>query len=245
MVLGQAGYCSAKTCIYAIGDPPKGNDMIRYPIRYPLAERFKAPQGEGLYAGTPFAFMRMVGCSVGQGVCTHCDTDFHKVHADLGGGLYSQEELQVWAAPYRRACITGGEPLDRELSPLISHLISHDINVSIETSGTKHPRWLNTLDLYTPEELWVCVSPKPGYLESMLDQADEIKVIVGGLGDGDGWPTVEDAVRWADEGKLVYIQPRNLRLDIDRKALDEAMSLVHLFPQLRLSTQLHKFLRTR
>jgi len=52
--------------------------------RYPFAERFQAPQGEGHYTGTVFAFARLVGCSVGQKVCTHCDTEFNLMRDALG-----------------------------------------------------------------------------------------------------------------------------------------------------------------
>ena len=93
--------------------------------------------------------------------------------------------------------------------------------------------------------LWVTVSPKPGYLMSMIQQADEVKVILGGLGDGPGWPTVEQAVDWASAGKVVYVQPRNLRNDIDSVAMTEALAVVAKYPSLRLSTQLHKYIRTR
>lgn len=214
--------------------------------RYPLAEKFKAPQGEGLFTGTPFAFMRMVGCSVGQKVCTSCDTDFTGCHDHLGGGLFTAGDLWEWAQPYTYACITGGEPLDRDLYELVTTLIRNRMKVNVETSGTKHPGWLDKLlEERSRGDLYVCVSPKPGYLESMIAFASEIKVILGGLGDGPGWPTLEDALRWSDRGKLVYIQPRNGIIHIDRVAIDEVIKTVDKYPQLRLSAQMHKFLRTR
>lgn len=208
-------------------------------MKYPVAERFFAPQGEGLFTGTPFAFIRLVGCSVGQGTCTFCDTNFDKMYPELGGGLYTPEKLAEWAGDYHHSCISGGEPLDRDLTELIEALGS--TYVHIETSGTVSPPWLLAL-LDRP---WVSVSPKPGYHPDMIDRADEVKVILGGLGDGPGWPTVEDAVRWASEGKLVYVQPRNSVLEIDKRAMDEAVRVVSDHPTLRLSAQLHKYLRTR
>ncbi len=230
-------------------------------MRYPLAERFKAPQGEGLHTGTPMAFVRLVGCSVGQGVCTACDTDYDRQLPNLGGGLYTAEEIVAWAQPYRHLCITGGEPLDRDLRELVSVATSAGMDVHVETSGTKSPEWLTKgargwmlrTDMSTGEPgamqtygtLWVTVSPKPGYLEEMIHRADELKVIVGGLGGGPGWPTVEQAVQWADFGALVYVQPRNSKLDIDQRTLGEAIAIVDRHPQLRLSCQLHKFWRTR
>lgn len=234
-------------------------------MRYPLAERFLAPQGEGQFSGTQMAFVRTVGCSVGQGVCTACDTDFDRMRPDLGGGAYEPDEILDWAAPCRRLCLTGGEPLDRDLRPLILAAAGRGATCHVETSGTRHPEWLDPIDqprehgrhavgTETPDghlawrwlDLWVAVSPKPGYRPEMVERvADEVKVILGGLGEGPGWPTVADAVRWADAGKLVYVQPRNFRLDPDMDALREALAVVAAHPQLRLSAQLHKFVRTR
>lgn len=233
--------------------------------KYPLAERFKAPQGEGQFTGTQLAFMRMVGCSVGQKVCTACDTDFDRMRPDLGGGLYTPAELLDWAQPCTRVCLTGGEPLDRDLRGLLLECVERDVVPHVETSGTKHPDWLDPgIGMHQPGThaigveveggrlawrwvpMWVSVSPKPGFREEMvLAVADEVKVILGGLGDGPGWPTLEKAVEWADKGKLVYVQPRNLRNDIDDDAMTEALEVVAQFPQLRLSVQMHKYLRTR
>lgn len=228
--------------------------------KYPIAERFKAPQGEGLYTGTPMAFVRMVGCSVGQKVCTACDTLFDRMLPEMGGGSYTVQELVGFTQPYRRACITGGEPLDRDLRPLLLVMTAEGITCHLETSGTRRPDWLmQKLELHDsdmhvvkadrgdmlPVDMWLCVSPKPGYREDMIELADEVKVIIGGLGDGPGWPTIEDAVRWADGGKLVYVQQRNYQHNIDRAALDRVLDLCDQHPQLRLSVQLHKFLETR
>lgn len=232
-------------------------------MRYPLAERFLAPQGEGLYAGAQMAFVRTVGCSVGKQICVACDTDFDKSYPALGGGIYSTDELMEWAGPARHVCVTGGEPLDRDLRPLIRAFDGRAL-VHVETSGTRHPDWLDLRGQPRQQgmhaigepvvdrvawrwaPLWVTVCPKPGFLPEMVERvADEVKVIAGGLGDGPGWPTLDDALRWADMGLLVYWQPRNFRDAVDRDALDEALATVAKHPQLRLSCQLHKFLRTR
>lgn len=210
-------------------------------MRYPIAEKFVAPQGEGLYTGTVMAFVRLVGCSVGQKVCTSCDTDFSAMHVNLGGGLFSAEELASWveSTGVRHVCLTGGEPMDRDLTHLLAALKGRVSRVHVETSGTVRPPWL----LIVP--LWVCVSPKPGWRDDMVHLADEVKVILGGLGDGPGWPTVEDALAWAKAGKLVYVQPRNDRLTIDADHMAEAIAVVTAHPALRLSAQLHKYIRTR
>lgn len=227
--------------------------MTHTDTRFPIAEKFFAPQGEGLYTGTPMAFVRLVGCSVGQKICTACDTDFTKCHENLGGGMYTTQELFDWVGDYDHICITGGEPLDRDIRPLLSWATRNKW-IHIETSGTKRPNWLIGSDFIRLDDrtkaaqsfnTWLCVSPKPGYRDDMITICNEVKVILGGLGDGEGWPSLDQAVRWADEGKLVYIQQRNRILDIDRTALDEALRVVDKHPNLRLSVQLHKFLHTR
>jgi organic radical activating enzyme len=237
-------------------------------MRYPIAERFKATQGEGAHTGVPMAFIRTVGCSVGQKVCTACDTRFDRSYADLGGGTYTEQELAEWVSPYLHACITGGEPLDRDIRPLAFALNKAGVMVHVETSGTRVPPWLGPpltvpgfrliakdngdgTQAWLPCGFWVTVSPKPGWQPEMLQAADEVKVILGGLGDGPGWPDIAQAVAWANETfphsrqRPVYVQQRNGINEIDREALDEALRVVDENPALRLSVQLHKFLRTR
>ncbi len=238
-------------------------------MKYPLAERFHAPQGEGLFSGVQMAFVRMVGCSVGQQVCHACDTDFDKMYEHLGGGLYTPQEILDWAAPCERLCVTGGEPLDRDLRPLIAEAGQRGVTVHVETSGTVRPPWLDPKRdashrqgvhaigydngghagaplTFRWTNLWLTCSPKPGYLPDMIDAADELKVISGGLGDGPGWPTLADALAWAEGGKeLVYLQPRNDRMTINGKNMDEVLAVVAEHPRLRLSCQLHKYIRTR
>lgn len=216
--------------------------------RYPLAEKFKSIQGEGLYTGTPMAFIRLVGCSVGQGICTHCDTDFDKVYPELGGGLYSVLDIIQWVDDYHHICVTGGEPLDRNLSELFDYVGANtEKTLHLETSGTRPlPRWVEEACV-GGESAYVhlTVSPKPGYREEVVRAADEVKVILGGLGDGPGWPTLEDALRWADWGLTVYLQPRNFKHIIDDTYLQRAVAFVEMNPNLRLSVQMHKVLGKR
>jgi len=208
--------------------------------RVPLAERFKSPQGEGVFTGVMMAFIRTVGCSVGQKVCTHCDTQFDKTYPERGGGLYTPREIAAWAHPLKYACITGGEPFDRDLGDLVNELMRNDIECHFESSGTKDiPDW------YRWSGSWLCISPKPGYLEDVVLQADEVKIIYRGLGDGPGWPDLKDAKRWAALGKTVYLQPRNFEHQVNHEALQEVIETVAENPELRISAQLHKFLQVR
>jgi organic radical activating enzyme len=207
---------------------------------YRIAEKFKSVQGEGLYCGTPMAFIRFVGCSVGKTICHHCDTDFEKEYGWLGGGTFTEDELITWIADYKHVCLTGGEPLDQFLKPLVARCTALAITSHVETSGTVifDPMSHGLLN-------HICVSPKPGYLTMMIDRADEIKVIVPGLGNGDGWPTLPDALSWALRGHKVFLQPRNAKHDINALNLALCEKLVTENPSLRLSVQMHKVLRVR
>lgn len=232
-----------------------------------ISEKFKSVQGEGVYAGAPMAFIRTVGCSVGKKICQHCDTDFEAMHSWRGGGEFSPYDLIQWARPFERVCLTGGEPLDQPdalLVGLVQWMKHHYMVLHVETSGTKPlPEWL--IQLQNIDRAWVCVSPKPGWHEETVLQANEIKVIVPGLGDinpkvdshwlvhpfaeSDGilkrWPTLDDAKRWANLGKTVFLQPRNQRHDIDANNLRIVQDLVVQHPNLRLSVQLHKILKVQ
>jgi 7-carboxy-7-deazaguanine synthase len=209
--------------------------------KYLVAERFASIQGEGLYSGTPMKFIRFVGCSVGKKICHACDTSFEQILPWRGGGEYTPEELLEWAGEYQHVCLTGGEPLDQDLQPLLAvgqpgkgGPLFH-----VETSGTK------TIQDLPEGKVWVCVSPKPGFLEESIDAADEVKVIVPGLGSGPGWPTLADALGWAAAGKLVYLQPRNAKFDVDQQNLRYVLDLLVDHPQLRLSLQAHKLLKVQ
>lgn len=225
-------------------EPEEQARIDEYEIHYAVAEKFKSLQGEGVYAGTPMAFIRFVGCSVGKTICTACDTDFEKPLQWRGGGLFSAEALSNWIGwNYDHVCLTGGEPLDQKLPQLLDKLDYRIIH--LETSGTKH---LGDFRKRAPWRRWVTVSPKPGYIEEVVLDADEVKVIVPGLGSSSsqlasGWPTLEDAIRWADkrgEGKPVFLQPRNLKHEIDKQNLRYVLDILADHPNLRLSNQLHK-----
>jgi 7-carboxy-7-deazaguanine synthase len=261
-------------------------------MKYLIAEKFKSLQGEGVYTGTPMAFIRFVGCSVGKSICSACDTDFEQPVTWRGGGEFSAEELFEWSRPYSHVCLTGGEPFDQDLSPIFSAFSHwHDPDgtgyhvdppmLHIETSGTKNIVTPGTFGLLAPS--WVCISPKPGFIEEGVLRADEVKVIMPGLGvlkngvmqpavrstRGDSsvmaeglkrgatlhedgtirdtlrWPDLSDALRWADAGKTVFLQPRNGRADIDMNNLRLCQDIIAEHPQLRLSMQLHKLLRVQ
>ena len=213
---------------------------------FDIVEKFKSLQGEGVYTGVPMAFIRFVGCSVGKKICHHCDTDFDNSLPWRGGGRFSVVDLYNWARPYNHICLTGGEPLNQDLAEFFLRRPA-DATLHIETSGTVplEPviQTARDMGLVLREYLWICLSPKPGFLEENIRFADEIKVIVPGLGNGPGWPTLDDAVRWADAGKKVFLQPRNKKNEIDQMSLKYVLDILREQPNLRLSVQLHKVLK--
>lgn len=210
---------------------------LKESMTYQIAEKFKSIQGEGVFAGTPMAFIRFVGCSVGKKTCHFCDTDFDKTMNWRGGGSFSAQELALWSIPYEHICLTGGEPLDQDLLPLVDelNLRIRETVIHVETSGTKSiPTEVSTS--------WICVSPKPGFIDDVVLVADEVKVIVPGLGNGAGWPTIKDALRWASMSKIVFLQPRNEKFAVDKNNLRLVQDIITEHPELRLSLQLHKLL---
>lgn len=213
---------------------------------YQIAETFISPQGEGVYSGTIMAFIRFVGCTVGKKICHSCDTDFDRMYEWNGGGEFTAEKLVAQFSHIPHWCFTGGEPLAQQ--ELVSLLTSLDkvrvpsTMLHIETSGTIVP-----LSHFNTPGVWFSMSPKPGFLEEALTWANEIKVIVPGLGNGPGWPTINDALRWADENlhRPVFLQPKNEKNSINRANLDLCMELALKYPQLRVSPQFHKYMAVR
>lgn len=112
-----------------------------------IKEVFLSIQGESMSAGLPTIFVRFSGCNLR---CRYCDTKY----AYAGG-----EELKPAALaaklveyPYRRVCLTGGEPLlqpREELQELLNFLGGWE--VSIETNGSLP---LEELKL-SPGQRWV------------------------------------------------------------------------------------------
>lgn len=100
-------------------------------MKYPIAPNgiFKTIQGEGQLLGIPMAFVRLAGCSVG---CAECDTNY-TVNERLTVQEIGQRVRQLNCKWY---WITGGEPADHDLWPLLQELRSSG-HIALATSGTK------------------------------------------------------------------------------------------------------------
>jgi hypothetical protein len=107
---------------------------------YPLAPDgiYRSFQGEGDMLGQPTVFIRLAGCSVG---CPLCDTDY-RVRERLSARMIAHTALCV-ADGARWAWITGGEPTDHDLRPLVAELRSTGLSIALATSGVRElsSRW--------------------------------------------------------------------------------------------------------
>lgn len=159
-----------------------------------VSEVFASVQGEGCFTGTPAAFIRLHGCGVG---CPWCDTPYtwkqtprrvafdELVEAPPESALVAEvtpEVLAEWFGQQgvRHVVVTGGEPLEQDLSALYHALVAQDTFLQVETSGT-----VSVPDQRLVHVDWVTLSPKVGMPGGrqvdprMLDFADEIKMPVG------------------------------------------------------------------
>lgn len=119
-------------------------------------------QGEGPTQGRPAGFIRLALCNLD---CRWCDTPYTWDWTGKNGVAYDRSEqihsipirdLLLWAEPFPRVVITGGEPLAqrRKTMTLANHLVEDRI-VEVETNGTI------SADGYS-DDINFTVSPKIG-----------------------------------------------------------------------------------
>src|SRR6202167_4360841 len=100
-----------------------------------ITEIYKSIQGESTHAGLPCVFVRLTGCNLR---CSWCDSEY----TFSGGHRMTVEEI-VEEVEHLSASglveITGGEPMlqEREVVPLMQHLLDDGYRVLLETSGER------------------------------------------------------------------------------------------------------------
>ena len=197
-------------------------------MRYALAPDpiFTTIQGEGHLAGTTQVFLRLAGCSVG---CPGCDTDYSvDSRAELDeivNRIYREfVALDTKVDPF--IWITGGEPTDHDLKPLISEFHRYNWKVGVATSGVR--------SMSIPVE-WLSVSPHSMNLQQRF--GNEIK-LVPGLHNFDASQFIERF----DNGSLrfwfKYLQP----LDGDPDSIELCKAIWRAHPDWGISIQQHKIL---
>lgn len=126
-------------------------------MKYPISAIYKTIQGEGHFVGYPCALIRLAGCSVANcAIRAECDEAPWKATSWMDAVEIAKRAWQL--NPGGIALITGGEPTDHDLVPLIGMLRSYLSHVHIETSGVR------AIEGYPLE--WLTVSPKsPDYVQ--------------------------------------------------------------------------------
>ena len=199
-----------------------------------VMEQFHSIQGEGVHMGRSAVFLRLAGCSVG---CPWCDTRASwPVH---GHPLVPVEHLVDTVRQARPALVvvTGGEPLQQDLTPLCQALAPLAVPRHLETSGVA--------PLSGAFE-WITLSPKRHRPPQpvLLERCHELKVVIHGPADLDFAMAMAATCQTMDRsspGPQLCVQPgagsaAGVRL---------AVHHVKQHPQWRLSLQTHKWLGLR
>jgi 7-carboxy-7-deazaguanine synthase len=100
-----------------------------------ITEIYKSIQGESTHAGLLCVFVRLTGCNLR---CSWCDSEY----TFTGGHRMTMEEVAEEVeqlSPGGLVEITGGEPMlqEREVVPLMQHLLDDGYTVLLETSGER------------------------------------------------------------------------------------------------------------
>jgi 7-carboxy-7-deazaguanine synthase len=187
---------------------------------------FWSIQGEAHLRGFPMAFLRLAGCSVG---CPRCDTDY-SVEERLTAIDVVDAVLNVFPERYRDrwVWITGGEPYDRPMRPLITAFRRFGVSIAVATSG-KH-RAIEAVD-------WLSVSYHGGY-PLMQKYGHEIKLI-DGLNGLDPWEYLEEYPDDMTDFWYRYVQPLTVDGVEDADSLQRCIKFVHEHPNWALSRQDH------
>ncbi len=135
-------------------------------------EIFWSAQGEGIKKGVSSVFVRLTGCSLG---CSYCDSKESQIKGELIGVdeiiLIIKSKLRKY--PLSQIVITGGEPLEQDLSFLVERLKSDFLYVAIETNGM----YFQDIEID-----WWTVSPKDivdfKICDDLWGKISEIKLIV-------------------------------------------------------------------
>jgi len=194
-----------------------------------INEEFLSVQGEGKNTGVLQYFIRTQGCAVG---CYFCDTKYTWRPEDA---ITKEVDIvkRVVESGAEWACITGGEPLEQDITRLVDMLKHRGIKTQIETSGMYYSDVVKKID-------WVCCSPKMLYSkmkfeDSILEHTHEVKCVV---------TNEEDLVYYKNFFKsfkgVKTLQP----VDSDIKKMAD-MIISHKLTDWNLMIQQHKILELR
>ena len=195
---------------------------------YYINEIFYSIQGEGSWVGTPVIFIRLAGCNLS---CKWCDT--------LHNPKYFEEEEwilhELAQYPCNKVVLTGGEPLNQNLDPLLAALHFAGYSIHLETNCT--------LPLPSIAFDWIVASPK--YIEGLnfqtLDQANDIKIVCG----SEYWKELTEVVnkkyKKCKGKKHLYLMPLDLKSRENDYFIATAYDYVKANPWWKLCAQIQKY----
>ena len=101
-----------------------------------ITEIYKSLQGESTYSGLPCVFVRLTGCNLR---CSWCDSEYTFQGGHKMAGEEVLDEVLRLSPGGGLVEITGGEPMlqEREVVPLMQHLLDEGYKVLLETSGER------------------------------------------------------------------------------------------------------------
>ena len=218
-----------------------------------LNDLYATIQGEGAMTGVPMVLVRLQGCAVGCPWCDTKETWFAAAQDRVGTIPEALGTNPRWTAAEPRAIaevardvgpalkwalVTGGEPAEQELRPLVSALKCEAFKVAIETSGTALGHLGAGFD-------WVCVSPKFGMpggqaiRDEAFEPADEVKMVVASARDLDAFEDLLERLPLKSSCQI-SLQPVSQQPKATELCLKTCMERGW-----RLSIQIHKFLGQR
>ncbi len=199
-------------------------------MKYKINEIFKSIQGEGANLGKEVIFIRMSGCNLN---CKWCDTDHEKFKEMRTEEIMKEiKKLQISSV-----IITGGEPTEQNLLPLIQELSKKDYWVGIETNGT------NGLNAAKKFINYVAFSPKKNTEidSSFKELSDEIRVVNDNL-------TIEDILKydsWNIKNRFIGVLEKNGKYNTKNTVLLLGKVNERSNFKWRINMQYHKALKIR
>lgn len=202
---------------------------------YPVSEVFYSLQGEGHLRGFPMVFIRFAGCSIG---CPLCDTDYtakEKLYAEQIAAR--ADELMPKESRDRWVWLTGGEPTDHDLAPVMEALRERGFSIALATAG--HKRWIPPVD-------WLSISPHDPneWAKNGQKYGSELKIISGLNG-----YHVNQFLKAVPESSMdfmyKYVQPLAHNGEESQESLAACKEFLKAHPNWALSRQDHLYWNLR
>ena len=199
---------------------------------YRVNEIYPGLEGEGHNPGTPTVRVRLQGCRQACKLRKVCDQQ-EALTVEGGEPLTLEAVLaRVLACdaglpyPFPWVSLSGGEPLEQPVEPLIAALQQHGKRVRVETSGLAR-RLECAVD-------YLRVSPKEARPRLTLqDRGTELSVVYTGA---------EDLAEWERWGEFAYRTLQPFWRTDDTSNVADVLRLCQERPVWQASVQLHKYL---